>query len=578
MKNISFVVVVLLVAVGLAAAEIKNKGWWKNAVFYQVYPRSLKDSDGDGIGDLKGITSKLQHFNSTGVTAIWLSPINKSPMNDFGYDISDFRDVAPVFGTLKDLENLLAEAHKIGLKVILDLVPNHTSDQHLWFQKSVNNTKQYADYYIWVNGTGENGTSPPNNWVSVFNGSAWTYHKQRKQLYFHQFLASQPDLNYRNPVVQREMKDIMKFWLDKGIDGFRIDAVPHLFELNDITKNEPKLEHVDPSLNETHHAYYDHIYTKDQNETYQLVQSWRNFVDEYAEKNGRDEIVLLTEAYTSLSNTIKYYNYGSHVPFNFKFITDADANSNATQLKNVIDSWINKMPQNAVANWVMGNHDRVRLGSRYPDRADQMIMLEMILPGVAVTYYGEEIGMVDIPEIKYDVRDGCRSPFQWDNTTSAGFSNTTKTWLPVNKNFKDVNLQKEEKEKNSPYQLYTKLIDLRKEHVLKHGSLITKDISKYVLAVLRENETETVSLLINISNNKTSVKLTQLGSTRVSENPTKILLGSTNFNQQPGTQVNNSIIELPGHAAVILISSGASLASYSVISLLLAVLFSLFPW
>ncbi|XP_003395914.3 maltase 1 [Bombus terrestris] len=578
MKNISFVVVVLLVAVGLAAAEIKNKGWWRNAVFYQVYPRSFMDSNGDGIGDLKGITSRLQHFNSTGVTAIWLSPINKSPMNDFGYDISNFTDIAPVFGTLEDIDNLLKEAHKIGLKVILDLVPNHTSDEHPWFEKSVKKEGNYTDYYIWVNGIGKDKKSPPNNWVSVFNGSAWTYHETRKQFYFHQFLKSQPDLNYRNPVVQEEMKNIMKFWLDKGIDGFRIDAVPHLYELKDITKNEPKLDHVDPSLNASNHAYYNHIYTKDQNETYELVQSWRNFVDDYAKQNNRDEIVLLTEAYTSLSNTIKYYNYGSHVPFNFKFITDADANSNVSQLKNVIDSWINEMPQGTAANWVMGNHDRVRLGSRYPGRADQMIMLEMILPGVAVTYYGEEIGMVDIPYMKYDVRDGCRSPFQWDNTTSAGFSKNKTTWLPVNDNYKEINLQKESNQKNSTYQLYTKLIELRKRHTLKHGSLITKELSKYVLAVLRETESETVSLLINTSQNRASVNLTELGSTRVSEKPTKIQLGSTNFDKEPGISVNNSIIELPGQAAVILISSGASLTSYSVISLLFAVLFSLFPW
>ena len=577
MKNISFVVVVLLVAVGLAAAEIKNKGWWKNAVFYQVYPRSFKDSDGDGVGDLKGILSKLQHFNSTGITAIWLSPIYKSPMTDFGYDISDFRDVDPVFGVMKDLEDLVAEAHKIGVKVILDLVPNHTSEQHSWFKESVNKTEKYADYYIWVNG--KDPSTPPNNWVSVFNGSAWTYNKERKQFYFHQFFKSQPDLNYNNPAVQQEMKDIIKFWLDKGIDGFRVDAVPYLFELNDITKDEPEVENVDPKLNKTSYDYYNHIYTKDQNETYDLVQSWRTFVDEYANKNNREEIVLLTEAYASLPNMIKYYNYGSHVPFNFRFITDADANSNATQLKNVIDSWIKLMPKGGVANWVMGNHDQVRLGSRYPDRTEQMIMLEMILPGIAVTYYGEEIGMVDIPgPTKYDVRDGCRSPFQWDNTTSAGFSNNTKTWLPVNDNYKDVNLQKEKKEKNSTYQLYIKLIELRKSHTLKHGSLLTKDLSKSVLAVMRETETETVSLLINISKNKTSVNLTQLGSTRVSEKPTKIQLGSTNFDKAPGTLVDNSKIELPGHAAVILVSSGASLISYSVMSLVFSVLFSLLPW
>ncbi|KAK1128205.1 hypothetical protein K0M31_002675 [Melipona bicolor] len=566
MKGVYLVAVVLVLAVNLATARIMNKGWWKNAVFYQVYPRSFMDSDGNGVGDLKGITSKLQYFKDIGVTAIWLSPINKSPMKDFGYDISDFRDIDPTFGTLSDFENLLSEAHKLGLKVILDLVPNHTSNQHAWFKESVNSSSQYADYYIWKNGT---ESEPPNNWVSVFNNSAWTYHEGRNQYYFHQFYAEQPDLNYRNPTVQQEMKDIIGFWLDKGIDGFRIDAVPHLFEAENITLNEPKLPNADSSLNETHFAYYDHIYIKDQPETYELVQSWREYVDHYANKNNRDEIVILTEAYTSLNSTIKFYDYGSHVPFNFKFITDVNAKSNTTDFANIANNWMKYMPNDGIPNWVMGNHDRVRVGTRYPGRADQLIMLEMILPGIAVTYYGEEIGMVDNTTLyMYDVRDGCRTPFQWDDTLNAGFStNTTGTWLPVHSGYKTNNLEKQKNVSDSHYNLYKSLIQLRKKDVLTKGTFQLDTSTKNVLFVLRKDErtNETVSLLLNFSANETKVDLTKL----LPEGQFKVLLA--NVNSTLRNTLVNSEVKIPSYGSLLLVQekSGASAVTYSILSFLL---------
>ncbi|CAK9825384.1 Maltase 2 [Anthophora retusa] len=562
MKSISLVVVVLLL--GVASGEILDKGWWKNAVFYQVYPRSFMDSNGDGIGDLKGITEKLSHFNKTGVTAIWISPINVSPMVDNGYDISDFRNIDPTFGTLDDFKNLITEAKKLGVKVVLDLVPNHTSDKHVWFQMSENRTKNYEDYYIWHNGLA-NGTLPPNNWLSVFNGSGWTYHEGRKQYYFHQFYKQQPDLNYRNEAVKKEMEDIIEYWLDMGLDGFRIDAVPHLFE-GDVTLNEPVVDVPGAAVGHDH-VTLNHTLTKDQPDTYKLIQSWRKFVDDYANKRNQTEKVLLTEAYTSWPNTLKYYNFGSEVPFNFKFITDADAKSSPDRFKQIIDNWMSGKPKDGIANWVMGNHDRVRVTTRYPGRGDHMIMLEMILPGIAVTYYGEEIGMEDNNHFNTsDFRDACRTPFQWDNSTNAGFSTSNHTWLPVNPDYVKVNLEEQKKQKDSYYKLYTELIKLRKSEVLMNGELQTVVLNKEVLAVIRKTNKEAVTLLMNFNQNSSvSVNLNNL----VYQGEPEIKLKSVGsvVNQ---TSIDLSNLQVPAGAAIVLITSNAaaSMISISIFSFL----------
>ncbi|XP_076628729.1 alpha glucosidase 2 [Colletes latitarsis] len=579
MKSIGHIVILLVAAVALTSAEIKNKGWWKNMVFYQIYPRSFMDSNGDGIGDLIGITSKLQHIKDSGIGAIWLSPIYKSPMRDFGYDISDFKNVDETFGTMEDLKNLIKEARKLGLKVILDLVPNHTSDQHDWFKLSLNKTDKYTDYYIWADGTTENGIhKPPNNWLSVFNNSGWTYNEMRKQFYYHQFYDAQPDLNYANLNVQNAMKDVIKYWLDLGVDGFRIDAVPHLIE--DSQKRDEPLSGI-PGAKPTDFIYLNHIYTKDQPETYKLVQSWRNYVDEYANEMNQDEKVLMTEAYTSLNNTLKYYSFGANVPFNFKFITDVNANSNADEFKNIIDNWIKFMPNATIPNWVMGNHDRSRVATRYPNREDQMTMLAMILPGVAVTYYGEEIGMADNTAFNTtDFRDGCRTPFQWDDSANAGFSKGNKTWLPVHQNYKTLNLLKEKKDDYSHYKVYTGLTSLRSSSkALKEGNLETTVLNKEVLTVIRKADNNTVALLINFSNkNKVTVNLTGLANW----NKTTIQLSNVGSGLKPNTLANIQSFEVPAKASIVLISPGtpatgaSSIASISITTLLLAAIVSLF--
>ncbi|KAF7393744.1 hypothetical protein HZH68_010563 [Vespula germanica] len=514
----------LLFATTLVYGEIKNKGWWKNAVFYQIYPRSFMDSDGDGIGDLKGITSKLEYFIDAGVRGIWLSPIYASPMIDFGYDISDFKAIHPEFGTMQDFETLVAKSKKLGLKVILDLVPNHTSDKHEWFQKYLAGEEKYKDYYIWRKGRKNDGVTPPNNWISVFSGSAWTYNATLKEWYFHQFEYRQPDLNYSHPEVRAEMEDVIRFWLRKGVDGFRIDAVPHLFEIEDL-RDEPRSS--DPSATDRDYTYLNHIYTKDDPRTYELVQSWRNILDDYSDANNEDEKVMMTEAYTSLENTTKFYDYGSHIPFNFKLITDVNHNSSASDFKRIIETWMAHTPSTGSANWVLGNHDRSRTASRYPLRDNQMTMLPMILPGVAVTYYGEEIGMVDKSDISWEdtqdpqacnagkdkyqsrSRDPNRTPFQWDYTKNAGFSNGNRTWLPVHENYKTLNLLDQMNgTQQSLYKIYRSLIRLRNtSRALQQGDLkmkVLKFNTDYcynceLLAISREVPGETVSLLMSFS-------------------------------------------------------------------------------
>ncbi|XP_031836513.2 alpha glucosidase 2 [Nomia melanderi] len=573
MKSTDHIVIILLAVLTLAAAEIRNKGWWKNMVFYQIYPRSFKDSDGDGVGDLKGIISKLDHFKDAGIGAIWLSPINRSPMVDMGYDIADFKDVDPTFGTLSDLDDLLKKAHDLGLKVILDLVPNHTSDLHYWFQMSRRKKGKYSDYYVWHDGKCADTNDAkclPNNWLSVFGKSGWTYDQDRKQYYYHQFYSQQPDLNYNNPDVQREMKEVIRYWLNRGMDGFRIDAVPHIFE-NNITQDEPISNH--PTAKPDEHNYLSHILTKDQPQTYELIKSWRDYVDEYANQNNRDEIILMTEAYTNLNNTLKYYNFGSHIPFNFKYITEANANSNITRFKEIADDWISGMPAGSTANWVMGNHDRNRVESRYPGKGEHMIMLSMILPGVAVTYYGEEIGMQDNTNFTFsDFRDGCRTPMQWDDSSLAGFTSGNSTWLPVHSNYLTLNLKKEKEDANSHYKVYTSLVALRKSsNALKEGDVHTDVLDNDVLAVRRSASDEIVTLLLNFKNDSVNVKLSDL----LKKKHTEVKLSSVGSSVAANAIVNLDSFTLPRYASVVLVS-GASTVGFSLISVLLLAAISLF--
>ncbi|XP_014208339.1 alpha-glucosidase-like [Copidosoma floridanum] len=498
-----------------------SSDWWKAMSLYQIYPRSFKDSDGDGIGDLKGVESKLEHLVDTKIDAFWLSPIYPSPMVDFGYDISDFKGIDPVYGTMQDFEDLVDKAHKLNLKVIMDFVPNHSSNKHEWFQNSVRKIEPYTDYYMWHPGKIVNGSrQPPNNWVNVFYGSAWTWNEERQEYYLHQFAPEQPDFNYRNEKVVEEMKDILRFWLDKGVDGFRIDAIPHLYEIEDLRDEPLSGTTSDPKS----YGYTIHMYTNALRETYEMVSQWRDVMDEY--ENKGDTRIIVIEAYANMSKTMDYYLYRAHFPFNFGLITSVEKHSKAESFKKLVDTWTDNLPVGAVSNWVAGNHDKSRLVTRYGrNLAPALQIMVHLLPGVAVTYNGEEIGMEDTwlsweetqdPQgcnagkggYEKSSRDKARTPFQWDNTVSAGFSTNPNTWLRVNENFKHLNLAAQKAADKSYYKTFLKITELRKLPAVNKGSLQTRLLNDDVFAFSRELEGETsVYVVINFGYSPETVSL-----------------------------------------------------------------------
>ena len=291
--NCALLVFIWLTISGGEARRAEYNGtvdWWQKTVIYQVYPRSFQDSDNDGVGDIKGITSRLDYIKDLGVETVWISPIYKSPMKDFGYDVSDYRAIDPTFGTMADFDELVTEIKSRGMKLMLDYVPNHSSNEHDWFNKSIAREGQYSDYYIWRDGTGPNGTGPPNNWISVFGGSAWEFVPQRNQSYLHQFLIEQPDLNFRNPKVHEEVLDNMRFWLDKGVDGFRIDAPIFSYE-NINLPDEPRSW--DNTSTPFDYSYLNHVYTTCQPETLELVSEWRDLMNSYKSKDNKHRALIL---------------------------------------------------------------------------------------------------------------------------------------------------------------------------------------------------------------------------------------------------------------------------------------------
>ena len=560
-KLTSFCILLTLKCV-LASSE----DWWNDAIVYQVYPRSFKDSNGDGIGDLNGITSKLEHIKDIGANVVWLSPIYTSPQADFGYDITNFTDVDPQYGTLEDFAKLVTKAKALGLRVLLDFVPNHSSLEHPWFKKSVQRVKPYDNFYIWQNAKIINGTrKPPNNWLSTFTGSAWEWNAERGQYFLHQFVVGQPDLNYRNPFLNLAMKDALTFWLDRGVDGFRIDALNYAFE-DKLLRDDPKSNL--PGIPADDYDSLIHTYSKDQDETYALLRNWRNHLDKYSQKHKTDMKLLLTEAYTTIPLTMKYYEAGSNA-FNFIFMTPLNGESSAVDFKRSIDEWLNNLPQGNVSNWVIGNHDQHRVTSRYGvKRGDMIIMLAMFLPGMTVAYYGDEIGMIDANltweqtldpagcnagRERYHLksRDPERTPFQWDNSTSAGFSTNKTTWLPVQDNYKTLNLIMQKHNKTSSYWLFKALAVMKKNlNVLKNGTVEVILITEEVLGVVRRLEAHPpVTLLINFSESDVLVDA------RSWLNIPRFMMtyiSSVHSDIKPGVRVETTSIKLPGHASVIL--------------------------
>ncbi|KAH8299670.1 hypothetical protein KR044_004349 [Drosophila immigrans] len=528
------VIAVITVVLGIAGAT----EWWEGGNYYQIYPRSFRDSDGDGIGDLNGVTEKLQYLKDIGFTATWLSPIFKSPMVDFGYDIADFYQIHPEYGTMEDFERMIARAKEVGIRIILDFVPNHSSDQNEWFTKSVDSDPVYKDYYIWHDGkvneeTGER--EPPNNWNSEFRYSAWEWNEVRQQYYLHQFATAQPDLNYRNPAVVAEMKNVITFWLAKGVSGFRIDAIPYLFEVDLDRYNQYPDEPLSNSSScpdPDDHCYTEHIYTQDQPETFDMIYQWRELVDDYHKAHGGDPRLLMTEAYTSFENIMKFYGdgvrNGSQIPFNFDFLSNINNASTASEYVEHIEKWMNAMPAGVYANWVLGNHDNKRVASRFGvQRIDLINILLQTLPGNAVTYNGEELGMTDVfiswedtvdpsacnsdPDNYYArSRDPARTPYQWDASSMAGFTSADHTWLPVSDDYKTNNALQQLRAPQSHLQIFKTLVRVRQEPSFRTGELKIQAVGDNIILYSRQKEgSDLYVIVLNLGESNQSIDLTK---------------------------------------------------------------------
>jgi alpha-glucosidase len=467
--------------------------WWQREVIYQIYPRSFQDSNGDGIGDLNGIRSRLSYLKELGIGVIWISPIYPSPMADFGYDISDYTNVHPMFGTLADFDLLLQEVHALDMKLILDLVPNHTSHLHPWFIESRSSkTNPKRDWYLWHDAKPDG--SPPNNWLGCFGGSAWEWDDQTKQYYYHAFLKEQPDLNWRNPQVQKAMSDVMRFWLDKGVDGFRVDVMWHMIKDKELRDNP-----VNPDY-QPHQGDYEKllpVYSTDQPEVHDIVRKMRSLLEEYQER------VLIGEIYLPIHRLVTYYgadNRGAHLPFNFQLISLPWISQ---QISSAITEYEGSLPKQGWPNWVLGNHDQPRIASRVGiQQARIAAMLLLTLRGTPTIYYGEELGMRDVP-IPFDkvkdpqglnmpdknlTRDPARTPMQWDASVNAGFS-IAEPWLPLDRNFIHINVAVQKMNEDSMYGLYHRLLQLRrKEQALQSGMYKFVFSDRQVLAYMRTLE------------------------------------------------------------------------------------------
>jgi len=455
--------------------------WWETGVVYQIYPRSFRDTDGDGIGNLAGVTEKLDYLSTTlGVDAIWLSPFYPSPQKDFGYDVADYTDVEPDYGTLDDFDDMLTEAHARGLKVIVDIVPNHSSDLHEWFlesRSSRDNPKR--DWYVWRDAKPDG--SSPNNWLSAFAGSAWEWDEASGQYYLHSFAKEQPDLNWRNPEVRRAMADVFRFWLDRGVDGFRID-VAHFIAKDPEFRDNPMKDGPVESTDYKPVREFDrqhHVHNFAHADVHRYYQEIRQVVDEYEDRFTIGEI----HEY-DWDKWASYYGDGSelHMPYNFALLP---AGWDAARIRDVVASVEAAVPSFGWPNYVWGNHDEVRIATRLGDRqARAATVLLLTLRGTPTVYYGDELGIRQyVPPVGQELdpaayehpglnRDGCRTPMQWDSTTAAGFSTNPDPWLPVNSDFATRNVETELDDPASILSLHRALLSYRRAHaVLQEGDL-----------------------------------------------------------------------------------------------------------
>ena len=524
-------------AAGSDSSSTADPLWWKHAVFYEIYPRSFADTNNDGIGDLKGIQHKLDYLKNLGVNAIWITPCYPSPQVDFGYDVSDYEDIDPIYGTLKEFDQLERKARKRGIRIILDLVLNHTSDQHKWFLDSRSSrTSVHRDWYIWRDG--RRPGEPPNNWLSIFGGSAWKFDSLTGQYYYHRFYPQQPDLNWRNPAVENAMFDVTKWWYKRGVAGFRLDAVSNLFEDPALRDNPilPGSTFGDPRMED---RFNDNL-----PEVHEALRQLRKVADEY---HG----VLVGETWADTPEELDQYHgkAGDELQMPMDLAFTKIPNLSAAEFRSHIEA------VNAAAGWpvyVIGNHDIVRSSTRYGDGkhddqiAKLMAAMYLTLRGTPIMYYGEEIGMENNdPVRKQDVkdpvgqvrwpfdkgRDGERTPMQWDGSSNAGFTHG-HPWLPIPPSYKTHNVAVEEKDPNSILEFYTRLLALRSHSpALLDGDFdsINPD-DPNVLAYLRRTTSQVVLVVLNMSASSQNFRFAPRG---LAYRSAHLLLGATSLSSTP---------------------------------------------
>ena len=489
--------------------------WWKHGVVYNLYPCSYMDGNGDGWGDIAGIRSRLDHLVALGIDAIWMSPVYVSPMKDFGYDVVDHTAVGAQFGTLAEMDALIAEVHGRGMKLMIDFVPNHTSDQHPWFlesRSSRDNPK--ADWYVWRDPAPDGG--PPNNWRSLFGGSAWAWCEERGQYWYHAFLAEQPDLNWRNPAVAAAQHDVMRFWLARGIDGFRVDAMWHLLKDPAWRDNPPNPDFRpgEPAIRE-----FLQIRTADLPETVEVVRGLRRVLDEFPDR------AMIGELYLDYERMCAYYGPaldGCHLPFNQHLIMDPWT---AEVVARGIETYEAALPKGAWPNWIFGNPDNPRVASRLgPAQARVAAVFLLTARGTPILWQGDELGLengvvppekVRDPQEKQEPglvdhnRDIARTPMPWDGSRFAGFS-TVEPWLPLTEDHASVNVAAEAADPRSMLALHRRLIALRRAHpALAIGDVAVLSGMDDVLAYLRSHGDDRFVVALNLSNLPRAVALPQ---------------------------------------------------------------------
>ena len=496
-----------------------NNGWWRGGVLYQIYPRSYQDSNGDGIGDLPGITQRLDHIAALGADGIWISPFFKSPMKDFGYDISDYCDVDPMFGTLDDFKTLLERAHALGLKVMIDQVLSHTSDEHPWFVESrANKTNAKADWFVWADA--QHDGTPPNNWLSIFGGSAWQWDTRRCQYYLHNFLTSQPDLNFHNPQVQDALLATVKFWLDLGVDGYRLDTVNFYVHDQHLRSNPgrgaPDPAHPDPAVNPYNpYAWQQHLYDKSRPENLVFLQRLRALLDQYPDTTmvgeiGDDDGLARLAEYTRGGDKL-------HMAYCFDLMGEFHT---APFLHDVLQRF-DQVVGDGWPCWALTNHDCVRSATRWggpnPDPRFLRLMatFQASLRGTVCLYQGEELGLPEAeltfeelqdpygitmwPEFKG--RDGCRTPMPWTaDAPHAGFSGAQRTWLPVAKPHFALAVDQQRGQAASMLSFFTQLLHWRRQQpALLHGDMRLWPLSAQVLAFERQTAGQRLLCVFNFS-------------------------------------------------------------------------------